>query len=203
VIWPLERSVTIGQYPGLRGGQVGAIRIAVVEEHEIFRRGIVACLSEDPALAVVVDAPSGPVPDELDVAVASVRAAREERFPCPIVVCAPDTSVLTPAAAHNAVSAMLPRTDLTKEQLVATVRAAAAGLFIRSEHGPTGARSRMDTRRLEVLRLLAEGAGTQEISAKLRYSERTIKGLIGEIERALGAKSRAQAVAQGIRQGLI
>jgi DNA-binding CsgD family transcriptional regulator len=54
-----------------------------------------------------------------------------------------------------------------------------------------------------VLRLLARGADTQEISRSLRYSERTIKTLIQEIERELGARSRAQAVAEGIRLGLI
>ena len=37
----------------------------------------------------------------------------------------------------------------------------------------------------------------------LSYSERTIKGVIQEIERELGARSRAHAVAEGIRQGLI
>ena len=61
----------------------------------------------------------------------------------------------------------------------------------------------LDDRRMRVLRMLAEGADTQEISHSLSYSERTIKGLIGEIERLLGARSRAQAVAEGIRQGLI
>ena len=61
----------------------------------------------------------------------------------------------------------------------------------------------LDRRRLEVLRLLAEGANTRQIGESLRYSDRTIKTLIQDIERALGAKSRAQAVAEAVRKGLI
>ena len=54
-----------------------------------------------------------------------------------------------------------------------------------------------------MLRLLAEGADTLQISRELSYSERTIKSLIQDVERELGARSRAQAVARGIREGLI
>ena len=99
--------------------------------------------------------------------------------------------------------AVLPRASLTPERLVGAVHAAAAGLRI-DEGGPAGPQGgRLDDRRLAVLRLLADGADTLEISQHLRYSERTIKGLIQDIERELGARSRAQAVAQGIRRGLI
>ena len=61
----------------------------------------------------------------------------------------------------------------------------------------------IEGRELEVLRLLAQGAGTREIAQSLSYSERTVKTLIQEIGRELGARSRAQAVAEGIRLGII
>ena len=63
--------------------------------------------------------------------------------------------------------------------------------------------SGLDQRLLEVLRLLAAGETTKTISAKLSYSERTIKTLIRQAEFELGARSRAQAVAEAIRRGLI
>lgn len=179
------------------------VRVGVVDEHEIFRRGVVACLAED-GLSVVVDAPRGPVDEPLDVAVVSPAALASERFDCPLVLCTangrggpPD-----PEAAGNEVLGVLPRSTLTVEQLVATVRAAAAGLRVSGV--PSSRRGgRIEGRELEVLRLLAQGAGTREIAQSLCYSERTVKTLIQEIGRELGARSRAQAVAEGIRLGII
>jgi DNA-binding NarL/FixJ family response regulator len=105
-------------------------------------------------------------------------------------------------ASAELVMAILPRGTLTPDRLIGAVRAAAAGLRIdegRASEDP----GRLDRRRLDVLRLLAEGADTQQISRELSYSERTIKSLIQDVERELGARSRAQAVARGIREGLI
>ena len=185
------------------------VRVGVVDEHEIFRRGVVACLAED-GLEVVVDAPRGPVEEPLDVAVVSAAALASERFECPLVLCAANgrghlpgsADLADPEAAGNQVLGVLPRSSLTVEQLVATVRAAAAGLHVSGV--PSGRRAgRIEGRELEVLRLLAKGAGTREIAQSLSYSERTVKTLIQEIGRELGARSRAQAVAEGIRLGII
>lgn len=177
------------------------VRVGVVDEHEIFRRGVVACLAED-GLRVVVDAPSGPVAEALDVAVVSPGVLASERFDCPLVVCT--AGGRAGRGPHgNRVLGVLPRSSLTVEQLVATVRAAAAGLRVSGipSEGPAG--GALEDRELEVLRLLATGAGTREIAASLCYSERTVKTLIQEVERELGARSRAQAVAEGIRLGII
>jgi DNA-binding NarL/FixJ family response regulator len=61
----------------------------------------------------------------------------------------------------------------------------------------------LDDRRLSILRLLAEGADTREISQHLHYSQRTIKGLISSIENELDSRNRTHAVATAIRHGLI
>ncbi|TML61617.1 MAG: response regulator transcription factor, partial [Actinobacteria bacterium] len=61
----------------------------------------------------------------------------------------------------------------------------------------------LDERRLEVLRLLAAGETTKSISVKLAYSERTIKTVIRDLQNELSARSRAHAVAEAMRQGLI
>jgi len=178
------------------------VRVAVVDEHEIFRRGLVTCLSEDPSLEVAADLPSGPLEVTVDVAVVSPGAAAGEGLSCPLVVCG-DSEAPVRSRPVDLVMAILPRSTLTPDQLIGAVRAAAAGLRIDKGRAGPGEARRLDTRRLEVLRLLADGADTLQISQHLRYSERTIKGLIQDIERELGARSRAQAVARGIREGLI
>ena len=54
---------------------------------------------------------------------------------------------------------------------------------------------------------LVQGEGqhtpTPSLSRALHYSERTIKSLIHDIAELLGARTRAEAVAKGIRLGLI
>ncbi|NDZ81349.1 MULTISPECIES: response regulator transcription factor [unclassified Streptomyces] len=60
----------------------------------------------------------------------------------------------------------------------------------------------LNPRDIEVLRLISEGLGTSEIATKLAYSERTVKNAVHSITARLGARNRAQAVAQAVREGL-
>ena len=177
-------------------------RVAVVDEEEIFRRGVVACLADDPLVVVVLAQAHGPLPETVDVAVVSAAALAEEH--CPVVLCRDYFGELPPANAGR-VAAVLPRERLVCEQLLAAVRAAAAGLRVNAndDFGSGIEHVHLDPRRREVLRLLAEGADTAAISETLSYSVRTIKSLIYDIERELSATNRAQAVAEAIRQGII
>jgi DNA-binding CsgD family transcriptional regulator len=176
-------------------------RVGVVHEHDVLRHGIAGCLREDDSLTLVFAVPEGPVPEPVDVAVVSSHALASTSFDCPLVLFQEAASSTTPKAGAPVYATLsLPR--LTAEQLVASVRAAAAGLKV-SELSAAPAPSRLDERRLQVLRLLAAGETTKTISAKLSYSERTIKTLIRDVEYELSARSRAQAVAEAIRQGLI
>lgn len=61
----------------------------------------------------------------------------------------------------------------------------------------------LSRRDLNVLRLLADGQSTAEISVDLAYSESTIKNVIHDMVRQLGARNRAHAVALAIRAGVI
>jgi DNA-binding NarL/FixJ family response regulator len=184
---------------------VAGLRVAVIDQHDIFRRGLVTCL-EDDGIDVVFEGPKGPVKDQVAVAVVSPEEARRARFDCPLVVCGSDDAATSgrgrAATNSNRVAGVLPRSSLTADQLAATVRAAAAGLQVSAEPAEAE-QSRMDARNLKVLRLLAAGSDTREIARSLSYSERTIKTVIREVERELGARSRAHAVAEGIRQGLV
>jgi DNA-binding NarL/FixJ family response regulator len=177
-----------------------SIRVGVVDEHEIFRRGIVSCLEAEPGIAVVVDAAEVLPERSLDVVVASPQAASGEPFGCPVLLCTSRGAPRSRGLPH-AVKGVLPRATLTTGQLVAAVRAAAAGLAVRIDD--EGASTRLDARSLDVLRLLAEGADTQQVADVLECSSRTVKTLISGIERALDARNRAHAVAVGIRDGLI
>lgn len=58
-------------------------------------------------------------------------------------------------------------------------------------------------RELEVLRMTASGLGNREIAERLGISEHTIKFHISSILGKLGAASRTEAVAQGIKRGLV
>jgi len=177
------------------------IRVAVVDENEIFRRGVVACLAEQPTFEIAAAWASAPLGGETGcgagVAVVSAKAARETALTCPLVVCA---SAPFAVPEDGRVLALLPRNGLTAEQLAAAVHGAAVGLRV---SGTALELPQLDERRLRILRLLADGATTEEISRSLRYSPRTIKGLVASIQAELHSRTRAQAVATAIRGELI
>jgi DNA-binding NarL/FixJ family response regulator len=175
------------------------IHVAVFDEHEIFRRGLVACLAGDPLLSVVIDA-AQPSPAEADVAVVSMSVASRYPLDYALVVCGGWDAVNTALAKEEKVFAVLARNTINADQLVSAVRAAAVGLHVRPQPRPVGV---LDKRSVEVLQLLAGGAATKEISQRMGYSERTIKGIIRDIHIGLGARTRAHAVATALRENLI
>ncbi|WP_329562801.1 helix-turn-helix transcriptional regulator [Kitasatospora sp. NBC_01266] len=58
-------------------------------------------------------------------------------------------------------------------------------------------------REIEVLRLLAEGLSTKQISAKLSYSERTVKSVVHGVVTRLHLRNRTHAVVYALRSGVI
>jgi NarL family two-component system response regulator YdfI len=112
--------------------------------------------------------------------------------------------------------AVLPR-DAQPDEIVAAVQAAATGLSVlhldmsapllpyltglgRPEAAQTEA---LTPREVEVLSMLAEGAGNKVIARRLGISEHTVKFHVGSIMGKLNASSRTEAVTAGIRRGLI
>lgn len=65
------------------------------------------------------------------------------------------------------------------------------------------AESGLSDQELQLLHLLAEGAGTQDMARALYLSERTVKRKIQDILAKLGAASRAHAVAEAFKRGLL
>jgi DNA-binding NarL/FixJ family response regulator len=95
------------------------------------------------------------------------------------------------------------------DQIVHAVKSVAAGLTVfdtalvpphSSDQPPP---EELTPREIEVLRLLADGLGNKDIAAKLGISEHTIKFHIRSILGKLGAATRTEAVARGLRSGLI
>ena len=114
------------------------------------------------------------------------------------------------------VRAALPRTAGTGE-IVAALAAAAHGLIAVPANAWTGsvfgrrsaaapensAREELTPREAEVLGMLAEGHSNKTIAWRLSISEHTVKFHISSIFAKLNASSRTEAVAIGVRLGLI
>lgn len=110
----------------------------------------------------------------------------------------------------------------TPEEIVASVLSAAQGLTVltpgqaevvfQSPAGPpirpaAGVTPRLveklTTRELQVLRMVAEGLGNKEIAGHLGISDHTAKFHVASILAKLRAQTRTEAVALGIRLGLV
>jgi two-component system, NarL family, response regulator YdfI len=118
---------------------------------------------------------------------------------------------------QGAARAVLPVT-ISSVELVAALRAVTSGLLVLHPstigavpHAATVGASRateeftepLTKREREVLQMLAAGLGNKEIAARLNISDHTAKFHVGSILGKLGAASRAEAVAMGIRRGLV
>jgi DNA-binding NarL/FixJ family response regulator len=125
------------------------------------------------------------------------------------------------AAVEAGASGLLRRSEATPAALVGAVRLAAAGdgsvppdllgrLLRQVERlqrhvlAPRGLTfSGLSEREIDVLRLVADGLDTGEIAKHLSYSERTIKNVIHDVVTKLNVRTRSQAVAHAVREGLI
>ena len=135
----------------------------------------------------------------------------------PVVLLAdqPDQAQVAQAF-RNGVRAVLPR-EISTPQLQAALQAVATGLIVMHplEVGtllPTPASSAAEIaplaepltkREREVLQMLGSGLGNKEIAARLAISDHTAKFHVASILGKLGAATRAEAVAIGIRRGLL
>ena len=97
--------------------------------------------------------------------------------------------------------------DASETQIAAALQATAADLIVHAPESapPTVAQgaSVLTARETEVLRLIAEGLANKEIAHRLGISEHTVKFHVSALLGKLGAASRAEAIALGIRQGAI
>jgi DNA-binding NarL/FixJ family response regulator len=119
-------------------------------------------------------------------------------------------------ALRAGVRALLP-SDISSDQLVAALEAAAAGLIVFHSteveaifpvaDGASRERAELaeslTPRESEVLQMLASGLANKAIATQLNISEHTVKFHVASILGKLGATSRTEAVSVGIRRGLV
>lgn len=129
----------------------------------------------------------------------------------PVVVLAEPTGV---QRFGRAVRAWLPLTAAIDE-IEAAVFAAAHDFFVltaeqarrhlrkEASENENAFAEALTARELQVLRMLADGFGNKEIGAELGISEHTAKFHVSQILSKLGVQSRAEAVAIGMRRGLV
>jgi NarL family two-component system response regulator YdfI len=117
---------------------------------------------------------------------------------------------------QGAARAVLPVT-ISPAELIAALRAVTSGLIVlhpstiaaiphaavNTSHATEEFTEPLTKREREVLQMLAAGLGNKEIAARLNISDHTAKFHVGSILGKLGAASRAEAVAMGIRRGLV
>lgn len=149
-----------------------------------------------------------------------IRQLRDST-PARTIACATECSEaeVVSTVAAGAIS-VLDRRTLSREALSAAVRAAATGAAYldssplaalmggvsrtsRELESPVLPVTRLSDREQQVLSLIAEGHPIHEVARRLRYSERTIKSVIHDIVTKLCVRSRSQAVALAVREGLI
>jgi len=203
-----------------------ATEIMVVEAHAVFRQGLLACLDgfdgigHVEAVATIADAWSHPALGEAEVVlldatldgaadfVSSVLQFTDTRVVA--LACKDHLERLASLVDAGAVAALI-RDDLTPERLGLALRAVAAGattMFSSYGAGPATAVTitagpELTSREQQVLALVADGLPTREIGDELHYSERTVKKVLGDVVVKLGARSRSQAIARAVRQGII
>jgi DNA-binding NarL/FixJ family response regulator len=205
-------------------------RVLLVTSSPAVRAGLAALLSGHSGLIVLESGTTpGRVGSSLDLVEADVMVVALEpgedpplplrarpdtaaRLPGVVLLGDEPTSGWATRALRNGAQGALPRTA-TADQIVAAVLAVGAGLTVREAPDgntlqtraplPTEAHPALTGREVEILGLLAEGLGNKTIAARLGISEHTVKTHVTSVFAKLGVSTRAEAVANAIRLGLI
>jgi DNA-binding NarL/FixJ family response regulator len=209
------------------------MKVFVVDSHAIYRRGLVASLellerveSVEQADGVWGARQHAALP-EADIVILDTSIAGGREFistfadagATRVIACTSDCDEdsVVGAVAAGAVG-YLRKDTLTQDMLQAAIQAAAGGAAIvapdllcamlrgtpvEPDGGPRFAPQRLSEREQRVLALIAEGYPTREVAQQLCYSERTVKNVLHDVVTKLNVRSRSQAVAHAVRDGLI
>ncbi|MBN1888616.1 MAG: response regulator transcription factor [Thermoflexales bacterium] len=205
------------------------IRILIVDDHSVVRKGLRMFLALDSELTIVGEAKNGDealilarqlkpdvvLMDLLMPVMDGVAATLTIRRELPDTEVIALTSVLEDQAIFKAMQAgaigyLLK--DLEADELCRSIKAAAAGQVqlspqvaarlmheVRAPDSP----ETLTERETEVLRLLAHGKANKEIAASLSIGEKTVKTHVSNILGKLGVLSRTQAALHAVRIGLV
>lgn len=199
------------------------ISVLVADDHELVRSGIRRALEAGGALKVVAEAASGVEVLEflatslVDVVLLDVRMpvldglrcldAIAQRYPSlPVLMLSVDEDPRTAKDALARGAAGYVKKTIHPEDLAATVRALAEGTVVTrsdSSEGRTQANPHgLTDRELEVLALVAQGAGNRDIARELFVTVKTVKYHLTNIFVKLGVSNRTEAAAFAIHHGL-
>jgi DNA-binding NarL/FixJ family response regulator len=197
-----------------------AIRVFLVDDHEVVRRGVAEVLEDDAGITVVGEA--GSVADALarvpaarpDVVVVDMRlpdgdgaqlcAALRSRLPqlrCLVLTSYADGDAVEAAVRAGASGYLLKQ--VRGSALVSAVRTVAAGGTLAPTDGPLPAPRRDDgvpdrlasltEQERSVLRLIGEGLTNRQIGERMGLAEKTVKNYTSHLLAKLGLERRTQA----------
>ncbi|MCZ7671821.1 MAG: response regulator transcription factor [Chloroflexi bacterium] len=207
------------------------IRVVLVDDHSVVRRGLRSYLESFPGITIVGEAASGEalleqvegwLPDVvimdllLPGGMDGIEATRQVRQLTPhtqVVALTAYTDDARVVAALRAGAIGYVRKDAEPEILLTAVRAAAkgqsildpavAGSVMQELVQGTLPGSELTEREMDVLRQLANGRTNKEIAATLSISEETVKTHVGNILAKLQLVHRAQVIVYALKEGLI
>jgi DNA-binding NarL/FixJ family response regulator len=201
------------------------IRVFCVDDHPLLRKGIRTVISAEPDMVLIAEASSGQEAIELfrkhkpDVTLMDLRlpgmsgidtmVAIRTDFPEAriIILTTFEGDVEVQRALEAGARGYMLKT-MPSEEMVETIRQIHAGkksipaqiATHLAEHYSDDA---LTGREVEVLHSMANGSRNRDIGERLFISEHTVKVHIQHIMEKLGAKDRTEAVAIGVRRGII
>jgi DNA-binding NarL/FixJ family response regulator len=211
--------------------------VLVVDEHDLFRAGLVSMASVREEIRIVGQTSRGKMavrlarelrPDvvlmdlrlpDLDGA-AATQAILEHNDSTSIVVLSAVADEGAIAAALHAGACGYLLKDSVIEDVVAAVRAAAAGtawlapcaakVLVERLRREAGAATdlprpdrRLSPREIQVLQLLVRGLDNHQIASELFLSPRTVKNHVSDLLAKLGLSNRVQAAVYAVRHGIV
>ncbi|MBY8860116.1 response regulator transcription factor [Nocardia sp. CA2R105] len=197
------------------------IKVFLVDDHEIVRRGLVDLLGEDPELTVVGEA--GDVAQAMaripslrpDVAVLDVRLpdgngielcrdllSRMDGLRCLILTSYTDEQAMMDAILAGASGYVVK--DIKGMELARAIKEvgsgrslldnrAAAALMTRLREGADGPLAVLTEQERKLLELLGEGLTNRQIAERMFLAEKTIKNYVSRLLAKLGFERRTQA----------
>lgn len=208
------------------------IRVLIVDDHQVVRRGLRTFLEIQPDIEVVGEAGDGAAgvdqaqalhPDVvlMDVkmpgtdGIDALRLLKQQGNPARVLVVTSFTEHRTVVPALRAGAAGYVYKDVDPDALAGAIRAVHAGHVLLqpelagallSEEGadrpPQGRGGTLTDREQEVLGLIADGRSNREIARALGLSEKTVKTHVSNILMKLDLSDRTQAALWAVRNGL-